>query len=75
MLRERYLEVRYEDLCTDFDATVRRVLTFAGLEYAENRLADVRSTVHTASIHKYQVQSWWRMRQVLSIIKPELLCL
>jgi hypothetical protein len=75
MLRERYLEVRYEDVCTNFAATVQRVLAFAGVEYAESALAEVQSTVRTGSIHKYRSQPWWRVRQVLRIIKPELLCL
>ena len=34
MLGERYLEVRYEDLCGDFALTARRVLRFAGVPAA-----------------------------------------
>ncbi len=75
MLRERYLEVRYEDLCTNFAATAQRVLAFAGVKWAAAAVADLQSTVRPASVHKHQSQPWWRMRRVLRIIKPELLCL
>jgi hypothetical protein len=73
MLRERYLEVRYEDLCMNFAATVQRVLAFADVKCAESALAEVQKTVHTGSLHKYRSQPWRRVRQVLLIIKPELL--
>src|SRR4029077_14499072 len=32
MLRERYLEIRYEDLCESFAATATKILRFIGVE-------------------------------------------
>ena len=75
MLRERYLEVRYEDLCGNFARTVEQVLGFLGLTSAPATIEALRPAVHTHSIAKYRQASWWKMRRVLDIAKPELLSL
>ncbi|MEP6810209.1 MAG: sulfotransferase, partial [Chthoniobacterales bacterium] len=46
MLRERYLEVRYEDLCERFESTAERVLAFIGEENFAPTIARVLPSVH-----------------------------
>ncbi|MBP1685919.1 MAG: hypothetical protein H6Q33_2062 [Deltaproteobacteria bacterium] len=75
MLRERYLEVRYEDLCRDFAGAVHRVFEFCGLSAAGKTVAALQPTVHVTSIGKHRHASRWRIRRVLDIAKPELLSL
>jgi hypothetical protein len=75
MLRERYLEARYEDLCTQFRETVSRVLDFAGLGSADQVVAELQQSVRTNAIGKHRRQPWWQLRRVLAIEKPELLSL
>lgn len=75
MLRERYLEVRYEDLCRDFARSVERVLGFVGVTSAAATIEALRPEVHSNSIAKYRRASWWQLRRVLDIAKPELLAL
>jgi len=45
MDRSRWMEVRYEELCTNPDATLDRVFTFLGLD-PERRIRDFRSVEH-----------------------------
>src|SRR5262249_35251516 len=75
MLRERYLEVRYEDLCQDFARTAEHVLGFAGVAAVRPTIEALHPEVHSRSIAKYRRASWWKMRRVLDIAKPELLAL
>jgi hypothetical protein len=75
MLRERCLEVRYEDLCLRFDATARRVLEFIDAPDPEAAIRAVRSGVRTASVGKHRQQAARKQRQALAITKPLLLSL
>lgn len=77
MLRERCLEVRYEDLCRDFDATARRVLDFAGVPDPAARAAIGRlaPSVGATSIGKHRLQSRRALADVIEIEKPLLLAL
>lgn len=75
MLRDRYLEVRYEDLCTEFVPTMRAVLDHAGVECVAPLLAELATTVHTTSLGKHRRQPWWRRRRVVGIARPLLLSL
>jgi len=75
MLRERYLEVRYEDLCRDFARTVERVLGFIGVASAAATIEALRPEIHANAIAKYRHASRWKLRRVLDIAKPELLAL
>lgn len=75
MLRERYLEVRYEDLCTNFSETMARVLDFAELTTPDGFAAELQAHVRTDSIGKYRRHPWWQLRRVLAIEKPDLLSL
>jgi len=75
MLRERCLEVRYEDLCGDFENTARRVLSFLGLENERAVIDRVRPGVHRDSVHKHLKQPKKKVREVVEIAKPMLLAL
>lgn len=73
MLRDRYLEVRYEDLCRDFAATARRVLRFVGAPAADEAIARVSPSVRATSIGKHLRRSRRAVAQVVAIEKPLLL--
>lgn len=75
MLRERHLEVRYEDLCLDFEQTAGRVLRFIGVSHPSRAIARVRPQVRTDRVNKFLHQSPRKVRQVMAVIKPLLLSL
>lgn len=75
MLRDRYLEVKYEDLCFDFTSQAKRIFHFLDLEVREDVLDRVSSTVSTASIGKYRQQPNQKIREVLFVAKPLLMSL
>ena len=75
MLRERCLEVRYEDLCLDFQKTANRVLAFCGLENRDGFLDRFSSTVRTASVGKYKSEPPEKLAEILEIESPLLLSL
>lgn len=73
MLRERYIEVRYEDLCTDFVATSSRVLRAVDAPRVEEAVARLRGAVSTKAIGKFRTMPARTLRQVVAIEKPLLL--
>ncbi len=73
MLRERCLEIRYEDLCLRFDATARRLLDFLNAPHPDAAIHAVQSSVRTTSVGKHRRQPPRKQREVLSITKPLLL--
>lgn len=75
MLRERCLEVRYEDLCRDFAATAARVLRFAGAPAADDAIARLAPSVRATSIGKHRLQATRALAEVVEIEKPLLLAL
>jgi len=75
MLRDRYLEVRYEDLCLDFERTAGRVLDFIGAPDPSRAIARVRHRVRADRVHKYLGQPGRKIRKVVALIKPLLLAL
>jgi hypothetical protein len=75
MLRDRYLEVRYEDLCRNYPATARRVLAFIGAGDPEGALQATAPKVYTTSVAKYQKHPAGVRREVMEIVKPLLLSL
>jgi hypothetical protein len=75
MLRERYFEVRYEDLCRGFAPTARRVLEFIAAPQLEEALERVRAEVYEGSVAKHRAQPPGRMREVIEIEKALLLAL
>ncbi|MCC6355880.1 MAG: sulfotransferase [Verrucomicrobiae bacterium] len=75
MLRERYLEIRYEDLCADFASAAPRVLRFAGIANPGPAIARLASVAKTSSIGKFQRATPAQMDEILAIAKPALLSL
>ncbi len=75
MLRDRYLEVRYEDLCLNFAATARHLLDQLGIAPPEETLNRLRTGVYGSSIGKHKHRSKSDLREVLRIEKPLLLAL
>lgn len=75
MLRERCLEVRYEDLCRDFATTAARVLRFAGAPHAEQAIERLAPSVHATSIGKHRLRPQRALAEVVEIEKPLLLAL
>ena len=75
MLRERYTEVRYEDLCRDFADTAHQLLKAIGIEDEMDAIETVLPAIRESSIGKYQGYSRRHLDQVLSIEKPLLLSL
>jgi len=75
MLRERYLEVRYEELCGNFVPVAQRVLEFAGAPDPEAAMRRMEPKVHATSVGKFRRHSRRDVRQVMEIIKPLLLSL
>jgi len=75
MLRERCLEVRYEDLCGDFDATADRVLRFVGAPAPREAIDRLRPSVGTTSIGKWRHRPRRELAEVIEIEKPLLLAL
>ena len=75
MLRERYFEVRYEDLCRDFYPTAKRILNAIGIEDAEEALRTVQPAVYGSSLGKYKTYPKRCLNRVLQIEKPLLLSL
>jgi Sulfotransferase family len=75
MLRERYFEVRYEDLCRDFYLTAKRILNGIGIEDAEEALRTVQPAVYDSSLGKYKTYPKRWLDRVVRIEKPLLLSL
>lgn len=73
MLRHRYVEVRYEDLCRDFASTARPLLLRIGAPEADHAIEKMGPVIHRAAIgkHRHFPRSW--VRQVVEIEKPLLL--
>lgn len=75
MLKSRYVEVRYEDLCNDFVPTATKLFADLGIEVETEFLTRFSRRVYTGSIGKHRHQPRIRQRRVLGIIEPLLLSL
>jgi hypothetical protein len=75
MLQERYIEVRYEDLCRNYEETARRVLRFIGARDPERAVQSVAAKVYASSVEKHRQRSRRVQRKVMEIVKPLLLSL
>jgi hypothetical protein len=75
MLRDRYIEVRYEDLCAHFEPTATRVLNFLNSSKTEEGISACLPKVHTQSIAKHLQKPKKLIREILDIEKPLLLTL
>jgi hypothetical protein len=70
MLHGRYLEVRYEALCREFEAEAARVLGYAGAPDAAAGIAALRGEVSLDGVGKFRRQPWWRRRRVAQYGRP-----
>jgi hypothetical protein len=75
MLRERYLEVRYEDLCESFDRTAEGILRFIDADDVAGAIERLSPTVYRNSVRKHLRQPKEKLREVIDIAKPLLLSL
>jgi Sulfotransferase family len=73
MLRERYAEVRYEELCTDFAGTLSSLLARLGIAPDPAAIARLAPEVRRDSIGRHRRQPWRARRAVLRLIEPTLL--
>lgn len=67
MAQDRYIEVKYEDLCLQFDPTARALLRQLDAPRQAEAVEEIRSEVQTDRISKFSKQSWWKQRQVMKI--------
>jgi len=72
MLRHRYLEVKYEDLCRDFVPAVERLLEFLGLAHRMDPVMKLAGRVYATSVGKHLAQPRRKVRRVVNLIKPQL---
>ncbi len=75
MLHDRYLEVRYEELCAPFEPAARDVLTFINCSMTEEAIATCRPKVYAHSIAKHLKKPREMINEILDIEKPLLLSL
>jgi len=73
MLRERYLEVRYEHLCSDFVRATQPLLTALDAPYPAAAIDRVQPTVFASSVGKFRRFPARWVGQVTAIEKPLLL--
>lgn len=73
MLRERYLEVRYEALCSQFAVEARRLLDFAGLTPDDRVIEHLGAKVRSDRIEKYRRASPLLVRRLERRARPLLI--
>lgn len=73
MLRDRYHEVRYEDLCSDLAGTAAPLLDSIGAPHTAQAIARLQPEVRQASVGKFRGFPSRLIRQVVEIEKPLLL--
>jgi len=60
MLRERYMETRYEELCLHFDQEALRILSFIEAPDQVEAIDALRARISTAAIGKYRRHPFWQ---------------
>lgn len=75
MLRERYLEVRYEDLCESFESTATSILRFIGAEAMSGTIEKMFPSVYKNSVGKHRRQPTQKVDEVVDLLKPLLISL
>jgi hypothetical protein len=75
MLRERYRQVRYEDLCARFADTAEALLAFLDCRPDTPALEAVARTVVTGRIGKFRSQPLAKQEEVLQLIEPTMLAM
>ena len=75
MLRERYLQIRYEDLCVRFADTAQALLGFLDCRPDTRALDALAPTVGMGSIGKFRSRPPAEQEEVLRLIEPTMLAL
>jgi hypothetical protein len=75
MLRERYVETRYEDLCRNFVPTATKLFEAIGIEANKKALEGTEAALYVSSIGKHKACPRRRVDTVVGIEKPLLLSL
>jgi len=75
MLRERYMETRYEDLCLRFDAEALRILSFIDAPNDMTAIATLRSDVAQSAIGKFRHHLPWQRWRAERLARPLLIAL
>ena len=76
MLRERYVEIRYEDLCRNFAPTATKLFEAASIEASEKAMESAEAALYVSSIGKHKACPRRSVvDRVLRIEKPLLLSL
>jgi len=75
MLRERYAEIRYEDLCRNFVPTATKLFEAIGIEATERAIKDTEAAMYVSSIGKHKTFPRRSVDTVVRIEKPLLLSL
>lgn len=73
MLGSRYHELRYEGLCTEFDATCATLFAFAGLAPDPAALSPIRSSVVRTRVGCFRQQNPIYVWQVTNRLRPLLI--
>lgn len=75
MLRERYLETRYEDLCRRFEQEALRILSFIDAPDRAKAVDSLRASISTAAIGKYRRRPPWQQWRAERLARPLLMTL
>lgn len=75
MLRERYMETRYEDLCLRFDSEALRILSFIDAPDKTVAIASLRPSIATMAVGKYRRRPAWQRWRAERLARPLLTAL
>jgi hypothetical protein len=70
MLRERYLETRYEDLCLRFDAEALRILTFIDAPQKTGAIESLRPRIAIGAVGKFRRRPPWQRWRAERLARP-----
>ena len=70
MLRDRYMETRYEDLCLRFDVEALRILSFINAPNVASAIATLRSSVAVTAIGKFRRRLPWQRWRAERLARP-----
>jgi hypothetical protein len=70
MLRERYLETRYEDLCLRFETEALRILTFIDAREQTRAIESLRPSVASGAVGKFRRRPPWQRWRAERLARP-----
>lgn len=70
MLRERYMETRYEDLCLRFDHEALRILSFIDARDKAKAIESLRPSISVAAIGKFRRRPLWQRWRAEQLARP-----